>query len=391
MGRVFLKPGKEKKILNFYPNVYEDDILSFPGEREDGVLTEICDHEGTFLAKGYVSVGSSAVVRVLTLSEEKIDGEFFRKKIENAFGRRKELLKETNCLRAFYAEADGIPGLIIDWFDGHLSLQFRNGGIEAFRKEILRAAQKVFKAKGIYEKSDLEIRNREGAGGKEGLLSGEIPPRILMEDQGVRYAVDIIQGQKTGFFLDQRDSRRFIRNYITERTAFLDVFSSAGGFSMAALKEGARKVVAIDKDPYALALAGENRELNGAGGEFVTLEGDALQLLENLGRKKEKYDIITLDPPALVKKKADVPKGRDLFYDLCEASFRLLDKGGILGVMSCAYYITLQDLLEVTRMAASKHQKLLEVIGINYQPKDHPWVLHIPETLYLKALWVRII
>jgi len=159
---------------------------------------------------------------------------------------------------------------------------------------------------------------------------------------------------------------------------------------MRALADGAAKVVAIDKDAHALELARENYALNGFTGEFRTLEGDALGLLQSLSQKSEKYDIITLDPPALVKKKADVPRGRDIFLALCGAALKLLEKDGILGVMSCAYYITLQDLLEVTRMAGSKNRKTLAVLGVNYQPADHPWLLQIPETLYLKALWVKI-
>ena len=391
MARIILEKGKEKKIQNFYPNVFKDDVKSIQGKVENGDIVDLCTPELEFVGRGYVTDSTSAYVRVLTTKDEKIDKDFILRKIKAAYDKRKHLFEETNCVRAFFSEGDGIPGLIIDKFEKYISVQFRNSGVERFRQEIINAIKKVMKPKGIYERSDVENRTLEGVEQKTGIIFGEIPPRVTMEDNGLKYGIDIVDGQKTGFFLDQRDSRKFIRKYLNQNTRFLDVFSSSGGFSMAALKENCQKVVAIDKEAHALELCKENYELNGYTGNFTTMEGDAFLLLKTLVGRGEKYDVITLDPPSLIKRKADVRKGRDFFFDLCDDSFKLLEDGGILGVITCAYHISLQDLIEVTRMAASKNGKLLQVIGINYQPEDHPWILHIPETLYLKALWVKII
>lgn len=391
MARIILEKGKEKKIQNFYPNVFKDDVKSIQGKVENGDIVDLCTPELEFVGRGYVTDSTSAYVRVLTTKDEKIDKDFILRKIKAAYDKRKHLFEETNCVRAFFSEGDGIPGLIIDKFDKYISVQFRNSGVERFRQEIINAIKKVMKPKGIYERSDVENRTLEGVEQKTGIIFGEIPPRVTMEDNGLKYGIDIVDGQKTGFFLDQRDSRKFIRKYLNQNTRFLDVFSSSGGFSMAALKENCQKVVAIDKEAHALELCKENYELNGYTGNFTTMEGDAFLLLKTLVGRGEKYDVITLDPPSLIKRKADVRKGRDFFFDLCDDSFKLLEDGGILGVITCAYHISLQDLIEVTRMAASKNGKLLQVIGINYQPEDHPWILHVPETLYLKALWVKII
>lgn len=391
MARIILEKGKEKKIQNFYPNVFKDDVKSIQGKVENGDIVDLCTPELEFVGRGYVTDSTSAYVRVLTTKDEKIDKDFILRKIKVAYEKRKHLFEETNCVRAFFSEGDGIPGLIIDKFDKYISVQFRNSGVERFRQEIINAIKKVMKPKGIYERSDVENRTLEGVEQKTGIIFGEIPPRVIMEDNGLKYGIDIVDGQKTGFFLDQRDSRKFIRKYLKQNTRFLDVFSSSGGFSMAALKENCQKVVAIDKEAHALELCKENYELNGYTGNFTTMEGDAFLLLKTLVGRGEKYDVITLDPPSLIKRKADVRKGRDFFFDLCDDSFKLLEDGGILGVITCAYHISLQDLIEVTRMAASKNGKLLQVIGINYQPEDHPWILHVPETLYLKALWVKII
>ncbi|MHA4989524.1 class I SAM-dependent rRNA methyltransferase [Cetobacterium somerae] len=392
MAKVILESGKEKKIRNFYPNVFKDEIQDILGNVCNGDIVEVCTTDGELVAKGYVAEATNAFVRVLTTKDIPVDKTLILEKIKRAYEKRKHLLAETNCVRAFYSEADGIPGLIIDKFDKYVSVQFRNSGLEvAFRQEIINAIKKVMKPKGIYERSDVENRTHEGVEQQTGIIYGEIPERIVMEDNGLKYYVDIIDGQKTGFFLDQRDSRKFIRPFLNENTRFLDVFSSSGGFSVAALKEGCKKVIAIDKEPHALELCKENYELNEFTNEFETAEGDAFLMLKILANRGEKFDVITLDPPSLIKKKIDIHRGRDMFFSLCDESFKLIEDGGIVGVITCAYHMSLQDLIEVTRMAASKNGKLLQVIGVNYQPEDHPWILHVPETLYLKALWVRVV
>ena len=391
MSKIIVKKDKEQKILNFYPNVYKDEIKDIIGTVKTGDIVDIITSDMKFLARAYVTEGTSAFARVLTTKDEKIDKKFIFERIKNAYEKRKHLLEETNSFRAFYSEADYIPGLIIDKFDKYVSIQFRNSGVEVFRQDVIEAVKKYLKPKGIYERSDVENRVIEGVETKTGIIFGEIPERTIMLDNGVKYSIDIVDGQKTGFFLDQRDSRKFIAKYINNHTRFLDVFSSSGGFSMAALKNGAKEVVAMDKDSHALELCYENYKLNEFTADFSTVEGDAFLMLNTLAtRNNKKFDIITLDPPSLIKKKTDIYKGRDFFLDLCDKSFKLLENGGILGVITCAYHISLQDLIEVTRMAASKNNKLLSVIGVNYQPEDHPWILHIPETLYLKALWVRV-
>ena len=391
MGQVILLKGKEKKIENFYPNVFKDEIKAILGEAKTGDVVDVLRDDMKFVGRGYVTEGTSAFVRVLTTKDEKIDKDFIYNKIKTAYDKRKHLAEETNCARMFFSEGDGIPGLVIDKFEKYISIQFRNSGVEAFRQEIINAVKKYMKPKGIYERSDVENRVHEGVEEKTGIIYGEIPAEIIMEDNGLKYIIDIANGQKTGFFLDQRDSRKFIRPYLNDKTKFLDVFSSSGGFSMAALKENCAKVTAIDKEPYALELCKRNYEVNGFTGDFETLEGDAFMLLKTLVGRNAKYDVITLDPPSLIKKKIDIKRGRDFFFELCDSSFKLLEKGGILGVITCAYHMGLQDLLEVTRMAASNNGKMVQVIGINYQPEDHPWILHIPETLYLKALWVKVV
>ncbi len=390
MAKIILKKEKEEKIKNFYPNIFKDEIKNIIGEIKNGDIVDVCSSEMSFLARGYITENTSALARILTTKDVKIDKDFIYDRIKKAYEKRKNLSEETNSMRVFYSEADLFPGLIIDKFDKYISVQFRNSGIENFKQDIINAIKKIFKPKGIFERSDNENRTLEGVEENKELIFGEIPERIIMTDNSLKYNIDIVNGQKTGFFLDQRDSRKFISKYINCNTKFLDVFSSSGGFSMLALKNNAKKVVAIDKDNYALNLCFENYKLNEFTGDFSVVEGDAFEVLKTLAKREEKFDIITLDPPTLIKKKSEIFKGRDLFLELCNQSFKILNDNGILGVITCAYHISLKDLIEVTRMAASKNGKLIKIIGVNYQPEDHPWIAQIPETLYLKALWVKI-
>lgn len=390
-AKIIIKTGKEKKIRNFYPSVYKDEIDEIIGTYKNGDILDLIQKDGTFIAKAYINENASAVARVLSLKDEEIDKKFIKEKIKTAYEKRKFLEKETNSYRVFFSEADFLPGLVVDKFGDYLSVQFRTLGIENFRQEIIRSLKEVIRPKGIYERSDVETRIKEGTEEEKGILFGEIPKEIIMEDNDLKFIVDIEDGQKTGFFLDQRDSRKFIRKYLNKNMSFLDVFSSTGGFSMAALKEGCERVIAIDKNPYALELAKKNYELNEFKNKFETFEGDAFSILKTMSQRNMNFDVITLDPPSLIKRKQDVNRGRDFFYNLCNDSIKLINDGGILGVITCAYHLSLNDLIEVSRMAASNNSCVLEVIGVNYQPADHPWILHIPETLYLKALWLKII
>lgn len=196
MSKIIIKKEKEQKILNFYPNVYKDEIKDIIGNVKTGDIVDVITNDMKFLARGYVTEGTSAFVRILTTKDEKIDRKFIFERIKNAYEKRKHLLDETNSVRAFYSEADFIPGLIIDKFDKYVSIQFRNSGVEVFKQDIIEAVKKYLKPKGIYERSDVENRIIEGVETKTGIIFGEIPKRTIMVDNGVKYNIDIVDGQK---------------------------------------------------------------------------------------------------------------------------------------------------------------------------------------------------
>ena len=192
MGQVILLKGKEKKIENFYPNVFKDEIKSVLGDVKTGDIVDVLRDDMKFVGRGYVIEGTSAFVRVLTIKDEKIDKDFIYNKIKTAYDKRKHLAEETNCTRVFFSEADGIPGLVIDKFEKYISIQFRNSGVETFRQTIINAVKKYMKPKGIYERSDVENRVHEGVEEKTGVIYGEIPAEIVMEHNGLKYTIEIL-------------------------------------------------------------------------------------------------------------------------------------------------------------------------------------------------------
>lgn len=204
MAKIVMAKTKEAKIKNFYPNVFKDEVKEIIGNIDNGTVVDIVTSEMEFLARAYVTLGTSAIARVLTTKDEKIDKDFFYSRIKSAYEKRKHLFAETNSVRVFYSEADLIPGLIIDKFDKYVSVQFRNSGLEVFRQHIINAIKKYLKPKAIYERSDVENRVLEGVETKKDLIFGELADNIIMEDNGIKFNIDIIEGQKTGFFLDQR-------------------------------------------------------------------------------------------------------------------------------------------------------------------------------------------
>ena len=210
MTKIILISGKEKKIINFYPNVFKDEIKTIIGTVKNGDVVDVCSSDMAFVGRGYVTDSTSAYVRILTTKDEKIDKNFILEKIRKAYKKREHLFNETNCIRAFFSEGDGIPGLIIDKFDKYVSVQFRNSGVETFRQDIINSIKKVMKPKGIYERSDVENRTLEGVEQKTGIVFGEIPERVIMEDNGLKYSIDIIEGQKNWIFLR---SERFKKIY----------------------------------------------------------------------------------------------------------------------------------------------------------------------------------
>ncbi len=386
-----LKKGKEKKIKNFYLWVFKDEVENFEKiKNEPAQIVNLKSSTGEFLGKAFFNPKSHIVARVLTRNDEKIDTKFFRKKIADAINRRKKLKIKSNAIRLIHAEADEIPGLIVDKFNNYLVLQSRIAGIENFKHEITSILSELVKVAGIYERSDMESRREEGLEINSGELYGHVPRYVEIEENGLKFLVDLHYGQKTGFYLDQRDNRKKVKDLVQKGNRVLDLFCYSGAFSIYCASAGA-SVIGVDSDRSATDLARENAKINNLKDKTTFLTADAFETVESMANSGEKFDIIIIDPPAMTKTKKGAEGVKWAFHKLILNSLKMLQPGGKLVVSSCAYHISLDILQEAIRFASSDTGRKLRVIDVTFQPDDHPWILQIPETLYLKTIYLEVL
>lgn len=381
--KVILKPGRERRVQNFHPWIFHDDVQD-AGSCEPGEVITISANNGAFVALAYWNVNANIPGRVLTTRMEKIDTEFYARRIQAAIARRLHL-PDTEGVRLVHAEADGLPGLVADRFGSYLSVQLRNAGLERHRALVLDALQATAGAESAFERSDTVEREREGLARRTGPLWGEPPEWVSFSEGGVQLGFSPATGQKTGFYLDQRDNRRMMTALCGPGDRLLDVYSYTGAFALQAARAGA-KVMAIDKDAVALAtlerLAARNKL-------SVDLRlGDALEALDDLSRQGRTFTRAVVDPPTLAKRKDEVTTAKRVFTIACKNVLKMLTPGGLMLVTTCAYHIRLDDLLEAVRMAGGDAGRRLTVQTVTFQPADHPWILQVPETLYLKSVLV---
>ncbi|SMP15823.1 SAM-dependent methyltransferase [Desulfurobacterium pacificum] len=393
MLQVSIKRGREKRIRGFHPWVYKNDILSFSRKPKPGELCVVRDYKGAFLAKGYINPDSYIAIRILTYKkDEEIDLEFFKKRIREAFEYRKSLIPEdTTAFRLVHSEGDYLPGLIVDSYDGYLVIQVTTLGMEVLKPFVVKALVEEVKPKGIYEKSTVPTRQLEGLPLVEQTLYGDIPERVVIKENGIKFNVQIIGGQKTGYFLDQRENKLlFAREFVKEGDRVLDAFCHLGGFGIHAAVIGkAGEVVAVDSSQLALDLAKENAELNGVGDRFKFVKGDAFKVLKEMQLSGEKFDSIVIDPPAFAKSKTVVEQAKRGYKELFLRGLKMLKPGGRIVVCSCSHHITPPILEEILLSAAYDTRTPLRVLYTTYQSKDHPFVLQIPESRYLKCIFAK--
>ncbi|HNF87059.1 MAG TPA: class I SAM-dependent rRNA methyltransferase, partial [bacterium] len=392
MHRIRLKSGKEKKIRNAYPWIFRDDIATQFKDRGDipnGAIVEIADAEDKFLAVGYYNALSHIVVRVLDRKNRPIDKNFFKQRIQRAFDFRTQLALPSDARRLIHAEGDRLPGLMVDQFGAYLVVQFRSLGMEKFRTEILETLVEVVKPKGIYDRSDMESREEEGLEPFSGVVYGAIPEEIVISENDLLFHVDIHHGHKTGFYLDQRENRAYVRTLVKPNQTGLDLFSYTGGFAVALAQSGVR-MTAVDQDAAALEGGRANARRNNVEKRLQFIHADVFKYMEeqvalktSAPDKVKKYDVIVIDPPAIAKRKEGIEKLKWAYWKLLHQAIQLLNPGGHIVLSSCAYHMPVDLMLEAARFASADNGVSMRVVNITYQPPDHPWMLQIPETLYL--------
>lgn len=383
---VTLKPGAVRRVAGRYPFGHAGDIGTADAGITPGEVVEVRAPDGTVIGQGYFNPQGATPLRMLTWGRENIDLEFYRSRVRSALARRAGRVSGTDAQRVLYAEADGMPGVVADRFGNVLSVQLRNAGAERHRDLILRALREETGAASAFERSDTGERRREGLDLRTGVLWGDVPERVTFFEDDLTLHFSPMDAQKTGFFLDQRDNRRLMRSLVQPGEGFLDVYSYTGGFSLHAARAGAQPV-AIDKEEKALGVLERAARENGLS---VGMRwGDALEALTALEREKRVFGAAVLDPPTLAKRKEDVPRAKRIFSEGAERALRMLREGGHLLISTCAHYIRVDDLLDAARVAAGEARCGAEVVAITYQPADHPHLLSVPESLYLKSILLR--
>jgi 23S rRNA (cytosine1962-C5)-methyltransferase len=392
-GIVTLKSGREDSAYFHHPWIFSGAIEKTDDNVRHGSLVYVAGRDGAVLATGTYSAQSSIAVRVFEFRKVHIDQAWFVAKIKTAHESR-ELCgygadTETTGYRVVFGESDGLPGLVIDRFGSALVFQISTAGMDALRIELIAALTELFKPSVIVERSDIAIRKEEGLEEVSGVVSGELPREVSFKENGLTFAADILTGQKTGFFLDQKDTRAEIKRLASDKN-ILNVFSYTGAAGVAALAGGAKSVLNIDGSQPALDGAMRNAELNECdANNFAIEQADAFSFLS--APSDTRYDMVIIDPPALIKSRRDSEEGKRAYHFLNRAALRKVAPGGIFVTSSCSHFLSEEDFVYLLRRASLQNKVRLEIIKVIYQSSDHPRSLYFPESLYLKTFICRVV
>ena len=389
MVSVILKKSREKNLLQRHPWIFSGAIERVEGSPGSGETVSVCSFDRKPLAQAAWSPESQIAARVWSFNPETvIDAAFFRAKLQNAIVARGNI--NSNALRLVAAESDGLPGLIIDRYADWIVCQFLSAGSERWKDTIVQILQELFPGQSIYERSDVSVREKEGLLSRCGVLAGTEPPEhVEISENGMRLLVDIKGGHKTGYYLDQRDSRAAVRNWASGRDV-LNCFSYTGGFGVAALLGGAKHVLQMDSSEPALEIARKNAELNGldpAVSEYMC--GDVFKELRRFRDSRRDFDLIILDPPKFVESRGQLEKGARGYKDINLLAFKLLRPGGLLFTFSCSGLMEMPLFQKIVSDAALDAGRNAQILAVLNQSPDHPVALNFPEGAYLKGLLCR--
>jgi 23S rRNA (cytosine1962-C5)-methyltransferase len=395
MHKVFLLKGKEKPVLHHHNWVYSGAIAKQDKGIEKGDLVKVCNSNGDFLAYGYYNEDSKIRVRLLEWNEQvEIDAAWWEDKIRKAYALRKERVENenTNAYRLVFSEGDGLPGLIVDKYADFLSVQFLTAGTDVRKAMIVEILQKVIPVKGIYERSDANARSQEGLQMVVGNLYGEKPPAsLLIKENGLLFNTPIVEGQKSGYYLDQRENRKKVADY-TNGKKVLDCFSYTGGFSLHAKQAGASEVWSVDSSSIAIEALKNNYKNNDlAFNEEQVITSDVFQYLRNAQQNGQHWDVIILDPPKLAPNRQNLPKAERAYKDLNLQALLLMKPGDILATFSCSGSLSLEHFKQILAWAATDAGKELQFLEDLGHPIDHPVRAAFPESSYLKGVIARVI
>lgn len=394
MPSVKLKKGRDKSFNRKHPWIFSGAIDSIKDINTNGETVEIFSGDGKFLGYGSYSLHSQISVRVLSFNpEDQINKDFIQNRIETAAQFRKQIinLETTNAYRVINAESDSLPGLVVDKYGDFLVCQFLSAGAEFWKKETIEILLNIFNPTGIFERSDVEVREKEGLQQFKGILYGKDPEELIeIIENGNKFLVDINLGHKTGFYLDQRDNRKLLETFSSEGE-MLNCFSYTGGFSVYAIKAGASKVVNLDSSLEALSLAETNLTLNGiAPSKYENVQDDVFKYLRKLRDTNKQFDVIILDPPKFAESVSQIEKASRGYKDINLLALKLLKKNGVLFTFSCSGHIVPELFNKIIADAATDAGREVHILKYLTQSPDHAMLTSFPEGLYLKGLVCKV-
>jgi 23S rRNA (cytosine1962-C5)-methyltransferase len=390
MTRVQLKRKIANRILNGHPWIFANEVEKWDGDPKAGDLVDVYFSDGKFAGKGYFNAQSQIIIRLLTTEKKVvIDDEFFLNRINECWEYRKQIGYTENC-RLVFGEADGLPQLIIDKFNDYFVIQTLALGIDTWKPAIVKALNAIFKPKGIFERNDVPVRELEGLPQQKGFLSSPFDTKIIIKENGLQFHVDIENGQKTGYFLDQQDNRRAIQ-HIVKGAEVLGAFTYTGTFEIHAAHYGAKSVLGLDISENAVQQANKNAQLNGLENIVQFQTANAFDVLKQWSKEDKRYDVVMLDPPAFTKSRATIQKAITGYKEINLRGMKLIKPGGFLVTSSCTNLVQPELFLQVIDMAAKDARRKIRQVTFQTQSSDHPIVWNMENTHYLKFLIVQVL
>ncbi|MCX7679816.1 MAG: class I SAM-dependent rRNA methyltransferase [Spirochaetes bacterium] len=388
MKGIVLKKDKEQVLHHKHPWIFSGAIKVIDDNIPNGAIAPVMDHNKNILAWGYVNRLSDITVRILCFGEKPFTLDTLKQLIHKAIEKRlhNPLLANTNAYRLIHSEGDEIPGLIVDKYDAHLVFQSLTMGIDMLRNEIVQILADITHPESIFERSDHAGRFAEGIEKRSGQIFGVTPDEIIISENNLKFSVDVKNGQKTGFFLDQRENRKALIPYCAHKR-MLNLFSYTGGFTIAAFKGGAYEVVSVDSSRQALDMLKKNLKLNHLNAGSIEVCTDAFEYVKH---STEKFDLLVIDPPAFAKSRKDIPSALRGYCDLHVHAFHLCRPGSLVFTFSCSRFISADDFQKILFISAEKSKRSIFILSKYHQPSDHPVNIFAPETEYLKGFLLYV-
>lgn len=374
------------RITSGHPWIFASDIVDRDGA-SPGDAVQVLDFRNRALGTAHYSSSSQITLRLLSKQVEEIDTQFLRKRLSAAIELRRQVVRDSDAYRLVYSEGDLLPALIVDRYGDYLSMQALNQGMDRIQAEVVRCLEELLSPKGIIARNDVAVRTREELPIETKVVSGEVPPRVDVTMNGLRWHADLVHGQKTGVYLDQRENYVAAAKYA--RGSALDCFTSTGGFALH-LAKSCEQVEAIDSSEHAIRTAEANRDLNNLT-NVTFREADVFDVLTGYAGARRKFDTVVLDPPAFTKSRQQIEGAARGYREINQRALRLLDSGGVLVTCSCSHHFSEALLLEVLAEASLDTGKTLRILERRAQAQDHPILLTVPETHYLKCLIVQVV